>query len=73
MTFKRVFSRTRALTTCAGDFRDVPLAVGPAAYGGDVPLDEARFTVIAAQGVDLVTRLHGSKQAGILDHGGLPA
>lgn len=73
VTFKHGFSRTRALTACAGDSRDVPLAVGPAAYGGGVPLDEARFTVIAEQGADLVTRLHGSKQASIFDHRGLPA
>lgn len=72
MTFKGGFSRTRALTACAGDSRDVPLAIGLAVYGGGVPLDEARFTVIAEQGVDLVTRLHGSKQASILDHRWLP-
>lgn len=64
--------RQRLLTAHAGDPRCVPLAVGAAADGGRVPLDEARLAVVAEQGVDLVAGLHGAEQAGVLDHRGLP-
>lgn len=66
-------SSTGVLTACAGDFGDVPLAVGPAAYSGAESLDEALFTVITQQGVDLVARLHGPKDTSVLHHRGLPA
>lgn len=63
----------KLLTACAGDFGRVPLAVGPAAYSGGVSLNEALFTVITEQGIDLVARLHGPKHTSILHHRGLPA
>lgn len=55
----------------AGDFGRVPLAIGPAAYSRSMSLDEALFTVIAEQRVDLIARFHGPKHSSILHHGGL--
>ncbi len=47
------------------------MAVGTAAYGGVVSLDEALFTVIAEQGTDLITRLQATKHTSIPHHRGL--
>lgn len=57
----------------AGDSRGVPLAVGPAAYRGGVPLDEALITVIPDQRVDLIAGLQGSEYTGLLYHWRLTA
>lgn len=57
----------------AGDLGGVPLAVGSAAYGGGVSLDEALLAVIAEQRADLISRLQGPEHTSILHHGGLPA
>lgn len=54
--------------THAGDSRSVPLAIGPAAYCGGVPLNEALITVISDQCVDLIAGLQGSKYTGFLYH-----
>lgn len=66
---KRLVIRCRAH---AGDSWCVPLAIGSAANGGGVSLDEALFTVITDQGVDLIARLHDAKHSSILHHRRLP-
>lgn len=60
------------LTARAGDLRCFPLAVGPAAHGGGVSLDEAFFAVIPDQGADLIPSLGGPKHLSTPHHGGLP-
>lgn len=65
--------RAAMLTIHAGDFRDVPLSVAKTTDGGNVPLDEARPTLVPDQGVDLISVPFLPKSTCIFHQGGLTA
>lgn len=65
--------RRRTLTLCADDPGSLPAAVGPAASGGDVALEEALRALVAYHRVDVIMWPSPTYQMGVLHRGRSPA